>query len=132
MEKWYLPITILPGIGLLILSTSNLTVALNKEMEELLREAANFERLIRQKIDQLHLLTYSLTGLYISTALMVFSGLVSVLENLGIGFGQGWGFAILLAGVASIFISLVILILYSAKAVRIRKEHFKRCLIKDL
>jgi|GEM_PF-548282 len=131
MEKWYLPITILPGIGLLILSTSNLAVSLNAEMEELLKEAANFERLLHRKMDQLQLLTYALTGFYISTAFMVLSGIVSVLPNFGVGSEKGWGLGILLLGVILIFVSLVLLIAYSAKAVRIRQEHFKHCLIKD-
>ncbi|HKK46405.1 MAG TPA: hypothetical protein VJ964_12850 [Balneolaceae bacterium] len=131
MEKWYLPITILPGIGLLILSTSNLAVALNKEMEALLKDATNFESLISKKVDQLQLLTYSMTGFYISTALMVLSGIVSVLPNVGVGLEKGWGLSILLLGVVFIFVSLVLLIVYSAKAVRIRQEHFKQCLIDD-
>jgi len=131
MEKWYLPITILPGIGLLILSTSNLAVSLNKEMEELLKEATSYERLISKKVDQLQLLTYSMTGFYISTALMVLSGIVSVLPNVGVGLEKGWGLGILLLGVVFIFVSLVLLIVYSAKAVRIRKEHFKQCLIDE-
>jgi len=52
MEKWYLPITILPGIGLLIISTSNLTVSLNEEMEELLKEAVNFEQCLLNGEDE--------------------------------------------------------------------------------
>jgi uncharacterized membrane protein (DUF485 family) len=131
MEKWYLPITILPGIGLLILSTARLMVSLNKEMEALLKEATNFEHLLQKKLQQLRLLTLSLTGLYISTALMVLSGLVSFLKNVAAGAAATWGLAILLLGVALIFISLVLLIIYSVKAVNIRQGHFEQCLIKD-
>lgn len=88
MEKWYLPITILPGIGLLIISTCNLVVSLNDEMEELLKEAVNFEQLIDKKLEQMRLLTLSLAGFYISTALMVLSGLVSLTQNYTRKFGE--------------------------------------------
>lgn len=36
MENWYLPITIVPGVGLLILSTSNLMVILSDELNGLI------------------------------------------------------------------------------------------------
>ena len=128
MEKWYLPITILPGIGLLIISTSSLVISLNEEMEELLKEAAHFEELINKKLAQMRLLTVSLTGFYISTALMVLSGLVSLTQNYTRHFGDQWGLAILLLGVVIIFASLLILSIYSVKAVSIRQEHFDQCL----
>lgn len=129
MEKWYLPITILPGIGLLILSTSNLVVSLNEEIEELLKEAVNFEQLISRKLEQMRLLTLGLAGLYISTALMVLSGLVSLTQNHTRQLGEFWGLAILLLGVVLIFASLLTLIIYSVKAVSIRQEHFDQCLL---
>jgi len=131
MEKWYLPITILPGIGLLIISTSNLVTSLNEEMEELLKEAVNFEPLINKKLKQMRLLTMSLAGLYTSTALMVLSGLVSLTQNYTQKVGEYWGLAILLFGVVLIFASLLILIIYSVKAVSIRQEHFDQCLLDD-
>jgi len=131
MEKWYLPITILPGIGLLIISTSNLAVSLNKEMEILLDEASTFEQLLHKKLKQLRLLTLSQSGFYISTALMVLSGLVSVMVDFEAEKSESWGFIILLLGVMLLFISLVMLIIYSVRAVNIRQEHFKQCLIED-
>lgn len=33
--EWYVPMTILPGIGLIILSTSNFLIALNIEIAQL-------------------------------------------------------------------------------------------------
>jgi len=129
VEKWYLPITILPGICLLILSTSNLAVSLNEEMEVLLNEASRFKQLINKKLEQLRLLTLSLTGLYISTALMVLSGLISLLQNISYSVGSSWALIILLLGVLFIFGSLVLLIIYAVKAVNIRQEHFEQCLI---
>ncbi|MCG2589266.1 DUF2721 domain-containing protein [Rhodohalobacter sulfatireducens] len=125
MNTWYLPITILPGIGLLIISTSTLIVSLNEELERLLTEAKINERLIHQKLSQMKLLTYSMTGFYISTALMVLSGLVSF-STVSLGIGS----AILISGVFFIFLSLIILVVYSVRAVKIRHLHFDECLKK--
>jgi len=100
-------------------------------MEELLKEAVNFEPLINKKLKQMRLLTMSLAGFYISTALMVLSGLVSLTQNYTQSFGKYWGLAILLLGVVLIFASLLILIIYSVKAVSIRQEHFDQCLLDD-
>lgn len=123
MNTWYLPITILPGIGLLIISTSTLIVSLNEELERLLNEASANQRLIHQKLSQMKLLTYSMSGFYLSTALMVLSGLVSFAEL----FAE-FGSMILISGVFFIFLSLVILTVYSVRAVKIRRIHFEQCL----
>ncbi len=129
METWYLPITILPGIGLLILSTSNLIISLNEEMERLLIEADKFQILINRKLSQMRLLTYGLSGLYFSTALMVLSGIVSFSNRYDLNAVGMTGSVVLLAGVGFIFLSLIILIIYSARAVTIRRAHFDDCLM---
>ncbi len=130
MDTWYLPITILPGIGLLILSTTNLIVSLNEELERLLKEANEFQVLIDRKLSQMRLLTYGMAGLYISTALMVLSGLTSFFKQFQPRIINGVGSLILISGVVFIFISLIILIIYSTRAVTIRRAHFDECLIK--
>lgn len=129
METWYLPITILPGIGLLILSTSNLIISLNEEMERLLFVADKFQILINRKLSQMRLLTYGLSGLYFSTALMVLSGIVSFSNRSDLNAVGMTGSVVLLAGVGFIFLSLIILIIYSARAVTIRRAHFDDCLM---
>ena len=123
-----MPITIIPGIGLLILSTTHLIVSLNNEMETLLEEAGLNQSLMQQKLSQMKLLTYSMSGFYISTALMVLSGLVSFSQQFEVNALVNFSSSILLAGVALIFISLLILILYSIRAVKIRRMHFEQCL----
>ena len=123
-----MPITIIPGIGLLILSTTHLIVSLNNEMETLLEEAGLNQSLMQQKLSQMKLLTYSMSGFYISTALMVLSGLVSFSQQFEVNALVNFSSSILLAGVALIFISLLILILYSIRAVKIRRLHFEQCL----
>ncbi|MCH2451347.1 MAG: hypothetical protein MK198_14565 [Gracilimonas sp.] len=131
MEAWYLPITIIPGIGLLILSTSNLIISLNEELEGLLKDADEFQLLIDRKLSQMKLLTYSLAGLYLSTALLVLSGLLSFSKRYEEGIFSSSASVSLITGVTLIFISLIILILYSVRAVTIRRAHFDECLMKE-
>ena len=131
MEAWYLPITIIPGIGLLILSTSNLIISLNEELERLLKDADEFQLLIDRKLSQMKLLTYSLAGLYLSTALLVLSGLLSFSKRYEEGIFSSSASVSLITGVTLIFISLIILILYSVRAVTIRRAHFDECLMKE-
>ncbi|MDX1637529.1 MAG: DUF2721 domain-containing protein [Balneolaceae bacterium] len=132
METWYLPITVLPGIGFLILSTARLTVSLNEELQELLKEVGDYEELIHKKLKQMRLLTLSQTGLYLSTALFVLSGFVSGIQNLSPSGNTGWGFGIMILGVANVLASLLLLIIYSTKSVTIRQMHFDQCLVRDL
>ena len=130
METWYLPITILPGIGLLILSTSRLIISLNEELERLLINANTLQQLIDQKLSQMRLLTYAMSGLYISTALMVLSGLVSFFSHNRHDFFGGFSSFVLISGVGVILLSLIILVIYSARAVSIRRSHFNNCLLE--
>lgn len=131
METWYLPITILPGIGLLILSATHLIVSLNEELERLLQDADEFRILIDQKLSQMRLLTFGMSGLYMSTALMVLSGLISFSSRFDIVISGKAGSIVLLTGVGFIFLSLIFLVIYSAKAVGIRRAHFDDCLINE-
>ena len=47
--EWYIPITILPGIGLLILSTSNFLIALNNEIKELNNDKEKYQSIVTEK-----------------------------------------------------------------------------------
>lgn len=44
--QWYIPITIIPGIGLIIMSTSTLLIALNTEVSALNRKREIFGEMI--------------------------------------------------------------------------------------
>ena len=50
MENWYLPITIVPGLGLLVLSTSNLLGQLSLEIKNLITEHSDYQSLTKTKI----------------------------------------------------------------------------------
>ncbi len=124
MENWYLPITILPGIGLLILSTSNQLIALSTEIAERLKLKVCNDQITKRKLKQLKSLNKGLVGLYIGAGSMVTSGMLSGLQNF-YKISQNLGLALMLLGVLSIFISITYLIIYSIRAVNIRQDQFK-------
>ncbi|MBL4606126.1 MAG: hypothetical protein JKY02_10835 [Flavobacteriaceae bacterium] len=124
MEHWYLPITILPGIGLLILSTSNQLIALSNEIAERLKLEICNDQISQRKLKQLKLLNKGLVGLYIGAGVMVASGILSGLQNF-YNFSNTLGIITMLLGVLSVFISISFLIVYSLRAVKIRQDQYK-------
>ena len=82
MEKWYLPITIIPAVGLLLISTSNLINGLSQEIAQMIKDKnPRLEDIIEMKITQLGRLNRAMVGFYISAACLVlasfFSGLLT-------------------------------------------------------
>ncbi len=118
--EWYIPITILPGIGFLILSTANFIVSLNIEIKELEGENKTNYIIIKQKIKQLKKLSYSLIGQYIASFSLVIGGIVAKAFN-----DKGTTNYFVFSGVIILALSLVLLIIYSIKALKIRQEHLK-------
>jgi len=70
---WYTPLTILPAVGLLILSTSNFLVALNVEIYELEKDKELHKWIIGEKIKQLKRLGIANSFLYSSALIFMFS-----------------------------------------------------------
>jgi len=123
MEHWYLPATIIPGIGLLILSTSNLLVNLSTEIKTLIAEDSTKEKLIERKLRQLKLLNSAMVFLYVAVASFVISALVSgIYKSLKINFNAT--IFITIAGIISALLGLIALIIYSFRAVKIRQDQY--------
>lgn len=119
MEKWFIPITLLPGVGLFILSTTNLLIALTKNISDLMKEGAP-EQLIRVKISQLTLLSRALIFFYISVGSLTLSGFLGgiVAEK---AIAQTVMFALTLLGILLLLIAAVFMIVYASRAVGIRR-----------
>ncbi len=81
--EWYIPITILPGIGLLILSTSNFLIALNNEIREL-NNKEKYQIIVAEKISQLKKLTYALIAQYLAAFSFVVSGIIGAILEIDI------------------------------------------------
>lgn len=120
MTEWYIPITILPGVGLLIMSTSGLVANLSNETGALIKENCQLNKsLIQKKIEQLTRLNRAMVGLYFSSGSLVLSGILkAVLSTNYISE------ALLFLGALLLFVGLFFLMRYSVLAVKIRKQQF--------
>jgi len=123
MENWYLPIMMLPGIALLILSTSSLMVALSNEINEYLGDKAENHEIMFRKLAQLKLLNTTMVLFYISVAFIVSSGLFSGLSKV-LSFENKTIDYIIIIGVVIFLSGLICLISYSYKAIIIRQDQF--------
>ncbi|WP_405222721.1 hypothetical protein [Dokdonia sp. Asnod1-B02] len=119
MENWYLPITIVPGLGLLILSTSTLMVALSNEINQMIEQSKQKE-MISHKLVQLKLLNTAMVFLYVAVAFLLISSVINGLFDLERTSLYTSVFAIILT-----LIGILSLITYSFRAVRIRQQQFK-------
>jgi len=117
---WYLPMTIIPGVGLIILSTSNIMLALNSEITQLNNDVKNSE-IIELKLSQLKRVSISIVFQYIGVLLFLMSGIIKSIFSLSESIPKTF----LTIGVIIVGISLFILLFYSIKAVGIRQKHLK-------
>lgn len=122
MENWYLPITLVPGIGLLILSTSNLMVTLSNELSGLINGQSKDESIISRKLIQLKTLNRAMVFFYISVAFLAIAGLIGGLQLSAIKSSAAY---ISVMGIVIMILGLFFLIKYSYRAVSIRQDQFK-------
>ena len=120
--EWYVPIAILPGIGVLILSTTNQMMALSNEFDHLLlhKGVDDYNRRIAAlKLDQLKRITRAATLLYVSAAGFVLAGMLgALLENKMLDYVPN---VVLIGGVGLVLIALFLLVSYGYRAIRIRQ-----------
>ena len=126
MQEWYVPITILPGICLLILSTSNIMIDLSREIKVLINEnEENASTLIERKLKQLKLINRAMALLYLSVVSFVLSALFSGLKE-----NVGWNFKgdiyVLFLGILVAILALLSLMLYSFRAVKLRQDQYHK------
>jgi len=121
MENWYLPITIVPGIGLLILSTSNLMVTLTNELSGFIKEQSKDESIIHRKLAQLKTSNRAMVLFYIAVASLAIAGLVGGLQLKMIKDSATY---ISVLGIVIMLLGLFSLIKYSYRAVSIRQDQF--------
>lgn len=124
MENWYLPITLLPGIALLVLSTSNLMVALSNEINDYVGNKSENYTIMTRKMAQLKLLNTTMVLFYISTAFLAISGLMGGLSN-ALSFEGKMANYISIAGIVIFLLGIICLITYSYRAVNIHQDQFK-------
>ena len=119
--QWIIPLTVLPGIALILLSTSNLLVSLNREISLLNQQKKKYGEIINLKIIQLKRLNWSLVLLYIGILFFLVSGVIgAILEP-----KTRYPVAGMIAGVMVLIAAILILIIYGFKSIYIRQRHLK-------
>lgn len=119
--QWIIPVSVLPGIALIVLSTSNLVISLNKEIAGLKKDKEKYLEIIRLKLIQLKRLNWSLVLMYIGILLFLSSGVLGALtgpENI-------YTFLSMIAGLGIIIGAIILLIIYGFKSIYIREKHLR-------
>lgn len=119
--EWIAPLTILPAIGLIILSTSNFIVALNNEIYNLQIDESRkkiLDTIIQAKLKQLTRLGFANAFLYAAALCLLLSSLVRIFFERAYVFQSVMVFSTVLITAA-----LVFLFIHSLKAIQIRNQH---------
>lgn len=122
---WYGPLTLMPAIGLIIMSTSHFTVGLVQEIERLEEDEAikaKYMAIIRLKLRQLKRLSVAISLLYASILLLLIARFVNYWAEAQLGMVVD---ILLVLTVLTVAVALVFLFIYSLQATRIRQMHLR-------
>lgn len=117
--QWYIPITIIPGIGLIVLSTSNLLIALNSEISSLNKEKEKYHQIIALKIAQLKRLNWAMVLQYTGILLFLVSGILAALTDPMAVYVN----ISMITGVVVFLVAIAYLISYGFRSINIRQRH---------
>lgn len=127
MGNWIFPLTILPGIGLLIMSTTHWSAALTGEINKLFEQDACDRSILARKIQQLGLINRALVMLYIAASLSALGGFTGAVWVNDMHQDETLPVTVLTGiGVLCLFIGTSMLIVFAGRAVRIKQDQFKR------
>ena len=118
--EWYGPLTVLPAIGLIIMSTGNFIVHLNNEIVEMEMSEKPNEEIISLKLSQLKRLGIANASLYAACLFFLLAGLATtIFEN------HEFQKIFMIIGVVLTTVALSFLFVHSFKAVSIRHRRLK-------
>ena len=126
--QWYIPITIIPGVALLVLSTSNFIIALGAEIIKWTAVERRNDAIIEKNISQIGLLSRAIVSFYISLASFTLSGIFLGLFSSRETLNEAISTFLVLLGMASLLFGISLLIIYAGRAVRIREQQFEKFL----
>ncbi len=118
--EWYGPLTVLPAIGLIIMSTGNFIVALNNEIVEMEMSEKPNEQIIVLKLAQLKRLGIANASLYASCLFFMIAGLSNAIFS-----SENAQKYFMVIGVLLTTLALTFLFIHSFKAVIIRHKRLK-------
>lgn len=119
--EWYLPLTLISGSGLIIMSSASQIISLNAEIERLATDK-DYTEIVNAKVKQLKRLTLAMSLLYGSMLFIIVSALINAtdLELL-----DTFSFYILIVGIFCLLFAILFLVVYAGTSVRIRQEQVK-------
>lgn len=121
IDEWYIPISIIPSIALLLNSTTQLTLGITEELYKKQDDYQKNEYIINAKLNQVKILSATSVILYISLGVLVATVLLS-----GIGIITSTHTDIgMFVAIALFFIAIVLMVIFSVKAFTIRQRQFK-------
>ncbi len=121
---WYGPLTLMPAIGLIIMSTSNFTVGLINEIERM-EESKDRKiclAIIELKLVQLKRLSIAISLLYASILLLLLASVSNYWAESQTRMAVD---VLLILAVLTVATALIFLFVYSLKATQIRQMHLK-------
>jgi len=124
MATWIFPLTILPGIGLLIMSTTNWAVALTNEINHLLDQEYCNQALLTKKIKQLSLINQALVALYLCTAMCAAGGFVGGILQSEMETTSNLPIILLCIGMFFLMLATSLLIIYAYRATNIKRNQY--------
>jgi len=126
METWIFPLTVLPGIGLLIMSTTHWAVALTGEIDHMLSDHSCARDILARKVRQLGLINRALVFLYICAGLLAAAGFIGALITWRPSDLQNVVYLITGLGILMLLVANGMLIVYSFRAYAIKRSQFER------
>lgn len=130
METWVIPLTLLPGIGMMIMSTTNLSTAISQEISNFIHEPEQDTHLIERKISQKSLLNVALVALYIGTASFALTGLIGGLSTIQHLMVHESATLFLVVGIGCLLLATIFLITFSIRAVKIKRNQYLKSISK--
>jgi len=125
--NWLLPITLLPGVALLVLSTVSISVALTRSISDLIERGGD-KKVAEARIGQLGIINKALILLYLSIAFITLAGITGAQwRHFDL---SPWSMPMILIGIAILFLAMIFLIIYSLRSVKIRKVQLENELKK--
>ena len=123
--NWIMPLLLLPGVGLLLLSTSTRFGQLHAEVHQLFEDSAlGGMTIVRHLLLRARLFRYALTGLYASASFLAISSVLGALADLTYPAATAWLLLLLsTVGILCLLVATVLLIRESTLSLVIIESH---------
>ena len=122
--SWIAPLLLIPGVGLLLVSSSARFEALHIEIHDLLHDSSlEAPACAGHVLGRARTLQFAMTTLYIAVMLLSSAGLLGALANWGYEIFYGFAWLCTTLAVFSIFLASILLIRDSVTSFRIINEH---------